>query len=165
MGIPSGQESVEELIRAILNGDVKVLYSAGEDLFNFATADQHARLKEALAGLELLVAEDYKLTETVRLAHVILPGASPYEREGTYTNDRGRVQRVRQAIPPPGTAKPDWEILSLIGEAIEAESFGFGKPSEIMDEIAGHVPSYNGINYENIGVLGAERAGHAAFTE
>lgn len=158
LGIPSGPERIEELIRAILSGDVKVLYAAGEDIFNFTTSEQRPRLKEALAGLSLLIAEDYKITETVRLAHVILPGASPYEKEGTFTNDRGRVQRVRQAIPPPGTAKPDWEILSLIGGAIEAGSFEYGAPSEIMHEIAGRVASYSGLNYEKIGMLGTDRA-------
>ncbi len=165
MGIPSGPESIEELIKAILNGGVKVLYAVGEDLFKFATAEQHPRLKEALAGLSLLIAEDYKITETVRLAHVILPGASPYEKEGTFTNDRGRVQRVRQTIPPPGTAKPDWEILSLVGGAIEPHSFECGAPSEIMLEIAGHVSAYSGINYENIGMLGTERTRQSAARE
>ncbi len=165
MGIPSGPERIEELIKAILNGDVKVLYAAGEDLFKFATTAERPRLKEALAGLSLLIAEDYKITETVRLAHVILPGASPYEKEGTFTNDRGRVQRVRQTIPPPGTAKPDWEILSLIGGAIEPHSFEYGAPSEIMLEIAGHVSTYSGINYENIGMLGTERTRQSAARE
>ncbi len=158
LGIPSGPERIEELIRAILSGDVKVLYAAGEDIFKFTTAEERPRLREALAGLQLLIAEDYKITETVRLAHVILPGASPYEKEGTFTNDRGRVQRARQTIPPPGTAKPDWEILSLIGGAIEAGSFEYGAPSEIMHEIAGRVLPYSGLNYENIGMLGTDRA-------
>ena len=158
LGIASGRERIEELIQSILSGAVKVLYAVGEDLFNIAPPEQHPRLKEALAGLSLLIAEDYRLTETVKLAHVILPGASPYEKEGTFTNDRGRVQRSRQAIPPPGTAKPDWEILSLIGSAMETASFQYNAPSEIMLDIAAHVPSYSGANYENIGVLGRDRA-------
>lgn len=102
--------------------------------------------------------EDYKLTETVRLAHLILPGASPYEKEGTFTNDRGRVQRVRRAIDPPGTAKPDWEILTLIGNTLQADSFPFGKPSEIMLQLAEELPAYSGMNYENLGMLGADRS-------
>ena len=98
------------------------------------------------------------LTETVRLAHVILPGASPYEKEGTYTNDRGRVQRIREAIPPPGTSKPDWEILSLVGTVIQAGRFEYDDPSKIMTEIAEKIPAFKGMNYENIGMLGADTA-------
>lgn len=157
MGFASGPDRIEELIQSVLSGAVKVLYVAGEDLFKFAPPSEHARLKEALAGLSLLIVQDYKLTETVRLAHVILPGASPYEKEGTYTNDRGRVQRVRQAIAPPGTAKPDCEILALIGSTLETDSFRSGDPSEIMLEIAERLPAYKGMNYENLGMLGSDR--------
>lgn len=162
MGIPSGPESIEELINAISDGRVKVLYAVGEDIFRFASEEQRPRLREALAGLTLLIAEDYRLTDTVKLAHVILPGASPYEKDGTFTNDRGRVQRVRCAIPPPGTAKPDWEIISLLGSTIEAGSFEFASPSGIMLELAAHVPSYGGINYENTGMLGTGKTGQSA---
>ncbi len=157
LGIAAGPERIEELIQSILDGGVGALYVAGDDLFKITAAERHPRLKEALAGLSLLVVQDYRLTETVKLAHVILPGASPYEREGTFTNDRGRVQRAGRAIPPPGTARPDWEILSLIGGAIEPAGFQYEAPSEIMLDIAAHVPSYGGINYENIGVLGRDR--------
>ncbi|MCK5709559.1 MAG: molybdopterin-dependent oxidoreductase, partial [Deltaproteobacteria bacterium] len=55
------------------------------------------------------------------MANAILPGASAYEKEGTFTNDRGRVQRVKQVIEPPGTAKPDWEILTLLGRRLQEQ--------------------------------------------
>jgi NADH-quinone oxidoreductase subunit G len=156
-GFAAGTDKIQELIQSIMNGGIKVLYVSGEDLFNFAPPEEHPRLRDALSGLTLLIAQDYKLTETVRLAHLILPGASPYEKEGTFTNDRGRVQRVRRAIDPPGTAKPDWEILTLVGGTIEKDSFPFSKPSEIMLELALELPAYNGMNYENVGMLGADR--------
>jgi len=158
IGIAYGSNSVAELIESLLAGKVKVLYVAGEDLFKLVPEDSYPRLRDALAGLDLLVVQDYKLTETVRLAHVILPGASPYEKEGTYTNDRGRVQRIREAIPPPGTSKPDWEILSLVGTVIQAGRFEYDDPSKIMTEIAEKIPAFKGMNYENIGMLGADTA-------
>jgi predicted molibdopterin-dependent oxidoreductase YjgC len=116
--------------------------------------EEKERLKEALSRLDLLVVQDYKLTETVRLAHVILPGVSAYEKEGTFTNDRGRVQRVKKTIDPPGTAKPDWEILTFLGSKLQAQSFNYNDPSEIMLDIARNVSAYKGINYDNIGTLG-----------
>ncbi len=159
LGYAYGSNNVGDLMELILGGSIKALYVAGEDLFNFVSPEDHPRLKEALAGLTLLVVQDFKVTETAKLAHVILPGASPYEKDGTFTNDRGRVQRIRRAIPPPGTAKPDWEILSLLGTVFRAGSFDYECPSEIMSEIAGNIPAYQGINYDNIGMLGVNTAG------
>lgn len=92
------------------------------------------------------------------MAHVILPGATPYEKDGTFTNDTGRVQRIREAIAPPGVAKPDWEIISFIGSLVNPEGFGYGHPSSVMEEISGAVPAYSRLNYENIGVLGGSTA-------
>ncbi|MEM7009270.1 MAG: molybdopterin-dependent oxidoreductase [Thermodesulfobacteriota bacterium] len=158
MGLPYGSGQVHELIEAIEQGWIKVLYVAGLDLFDAVVEDDKERLTRALSKLNLLVVQDYKLTETLRLAHVILPGVSSYEKDGTFTNDRGRVQRIRKAIDPPGTAKPDWEILSLVGQVLQRESFSYDDPSEIMVDIAKDFSSYQGINYDNIGRLGVTRA-------
>ena len=154
MGFPYGSNHVLEVIDSILDGKVKVLYVAGLDLFDHVLEKDRERLKEALLELSLLVVQDYKLTETVRLANAILPGASAYEKEGTFTNDRGRVQRVKQVIEPPGTAKPDWEILTLLGRRLQEQSFSYDDPSQIMLDIARNIPAYGGINYDNIGTLG-----------
>ena len=159
LGFPYGSNHVLEIIDSVLEGKVKVLYVAGLDLFDLVLEEDKEKLKEALSGLSLLVVQDYKLTETVRLTHAILPGVSAYEKEGTFTNDRGRVQRVRKAIEPPGTAKPDWEILTLIGEKLLEQSFSYDNPSQIMLDIARTIPAYEGINYDNIGALGVSTTG------
>lgn len=159
MGLEYGPEKVSALAESIINGNIKVLYVAGEDIFGFVPEEGHPRLREALAALDLLIVEDYKVTETAKMAHVILPGASPYEKDGTFTNDAGRVQRIREAIPPPGVAKPDWEIISYIGGLVNPGGFNdYGHPSFVMKEISAAVPAYAGLNYENIGVLGGNAA-------
>lgn len=158
MGYPSGNEKVRELIELIMGDSIKALYVAGDDLFNFVSEEEKPKLRQALSGLSLLAVQDYKITETAKLAHVILPGASAYEKEGTFTNDRGRVQRIRQAIAPTGTAKPDWEILTLLGATFQAETFSYGNSSEIMSDIADALPAYRGLNYSNIGMFGAATA-------
>ena len=159
MGFPYGSNHVLGVIDSILDGKVKVLYVAGLDLFDHVLKDDRESLKEALSELSLLVVQDYKLSDTARLANAILPGASAYEKEGTFTNDRGRVQRVKQVIEPPGTAKPDWEILTLLGRRLQEQSFLYDNPSQIMLDIARSVPTYEGINYDNIGMLGASTTG------
>ena len=157
LGYLYGSSEVSKLIGSIISGEVKALYTAGIDIFDHVTENDKPRLREALSGVSLLIAQDVKLTETLRLAHVILPGASAYEKEGTFTNDRGRVQILRQAITPPGIAKADWEIFSLVGREIREELFGYDHPEAVMDEISRMYPAYVGISYDSIGMLGAAR--------
>lgn len=159
LGYPYGSNRVLEVIDSILAGEVKALYAAGIDLFDFVLEEDKPRLREALTGLSLLIAMDTKLTETLKLAHVILPGASAFEKDGTFTNDRGRVQRVRKTISPPGTSKAEWEILTLVGREISEELFNYEYPAEIMLDIARDYPAYRDISYEIIGMLGMNRAG------
>ncbi|HEX3034528.1 MAG TPA: molybdopterin-dependent oxidoreductase [Thermodesulfobacteriota bacterium] len=156
MGLASDPSGVQALIDSIFKGKIKALYVVGEDLFRLVTEDKVAKFREALSKVPFLAVQDCKLTETVKLARVILPGASPYEKDGTFTNDEGRVQRVKKAIPPPGSAKPDWKILSLLGRNFQKEGFSYANTSQIMLEISEEIPAYKGMNYEKIGALGLQ---------
>jgi predicted molibdopterin-dependent oxidoreductase YjgC len=81
------------------------------------------------------------LTETAKLADVVLPAQSWAEREGTFTSGERRVQRYYPAIPAMGEARPDWQILAQLSERV-----GMGKPpfaaSLVFKEIAAAVPQY-----------------------
>ncbi len=156
--LPHGTNKLLEIIDSILEGKLSALYVAGLDLFEFIPKSDHPKLKECLLRLSLLVVQDFKLTETVRSANVILPGATAYEKEGTFTNDRGKVQRIRKVITAPGTAKPDWEILALVGSRFQKESFGFKNPPSILLEIAERFPAFEGFTYDRIEALGANTA-------
>ena len=72
--------------------------------------------EKGLQNLEFLVVQDIFMTETAALADVILPAACFAEKEGTFSNTERRVQRVRKAVEPPGTARADWEILTDSGQ-------------------------------------------------
>lgn len=157
--LSDNNEDMVGTIDAIVEGKIKAVYAIGEDLFNFIPDGTKTKLTEALAGLSLLIVQDFKLTGTAQLAHVILPGSTPYEKDGTFTNDNGRVQRINQVIPPPGNAKPDWAIIKLIGNIIRDGSFNYANPSEIMIEISENIPSYKGINYDKINSLGTNKSG------
>ena len=111
-------------------------------------------LSRALEKIGFLAVIDYRLTETARHAHVILPAASPYEKDGTFTNDAGRVQKTAKAIAPPGNARPGWEILCMIGERLDKALFSYGSASEVMDDISVNVPGYGGMSYDRIGAVG-----------
>jgi len=108
-----------------------------------------ARLEEALKKLDLLVVQDIFMTETARLADVILPAASFAEKDGTFTNTERRVQRVRKALNPPGNAMPDWEIIRELAARI-GHPWAYRSPEDIFDEMAALTPSYAGISYERL---------------
>jgi len=136
-----------EMMDGAFNGSVKSLFIMAENPMLSDPNLKHA--KEALENLELLVVQDIFMTETAKLAHVILPGASFIEKDGTFTNTERRVQRVRKAIEPITNSKADWNILCELIKAL-GSSADYSSPSEIMEEIRSLVPSYGGITYERL---------------
>jgi formate dehydrogenase alpha subunit len=137
-----------EMIESARNGDLKGMVVVGENPILSDPDTNH--VKEALQSLDLLVVQDIFLTETAKLAHVILPASSFAEKEGTFTNTDRRVQRVRKAIEPVGQSKPDWQIISELAKEIGSEGFDFASPKEIMREISSLTTSYAGITYERL---------------
>ena len=92
------------------------------------------RVRRVLEHLEWLVVVDILDSELTRLADVVLPGVSAFEKEGSFTNVDGRVQWVRRAIPPLAGALPDWQILQKLGEEGGGE-WHYKSPLEINAEI------------------------------
>lgn len=139
---------------SLLAGRINTLVVIETDLFEMVSGHEKYALSRALEKISFLAVIDYRLTETARYTHVILPAASPYEKNGTFTNDAGRVQRIRKAIPPPGNAKSACEILCMIGERLDNALFSYGSASEVMDDISLNIPGYGGISYDRIGTVG-----------
>jgi len=140
--------TITEIIEAAHQKKIKALYIMGE---NPALSDPDANhTREALAKLEFLVVQDVFLSETARLADVVLPGVTFAEKDGTFTNTERRVQRLRKAIEPVGDSKPDWWITCQIAQRMGTKGFDFKHPSQIMDEITSLTPSYGGISYERL---------------
>ncbi|MFC1485425.1 formate dehydrogenase subunit alpha, partial [Candidatus Latescibacterota bacterium] len=140
--------TVTEMIDVIDAQKIKAVYLVGENpILSEANA---CHVEEALKRLEFLVVQDIFLTETAKLADVILPAASFAEKDGTFTNTERGVQRVCRAIEPVGEAKPDWWITCRIAGSMGAGGFDFSGPEEVMEEIASLTPSYGGISYERL---------------
>ncbi|NOY83157.1 MAG: formate dehydrogenase subunit alpha [Kiritimatiellaeota bacterium] len=134
-------------------GTLKALYVMGEDLV--VSEPNQAKVVRHLRQLEFLVCQDLFLTETAKLAHMVLPGACWAEKDGTFTASERRVQRFRRAVLPPGEAKPDWEILCLVSEAL-GYPMHYADPSEIFSEMARLTPSYAGMSYARLGDEGLQ---------
>ena len=110
---------------------------------------------EALEKLDFLVVQEIFMSETAKLADVILPAASFAEKDGTFTNSERRVQRVRKAIDSPGECRPDWRIICDVAHACGYE-MSYPSPKEVWDEIAALTPSMNGIRYDRIEEVGIQ---------
>jgi formate dehydrogenase alpha subunit len=138
--LPSGAGySALEMMEQAREGKVKGMFIMGENpVENFP---QPSRVKEALASLDFLVVADMFLTETAKLATVVLPAASFAEKEGTFTNFEGRVQRLHQVIEPIGQSLPDSEILLGLAEAM-GSPLPYTSQQEVMEEIEEMVPFY-----------------------
>jgi formate dehydrogenase major subunit len=111
-----------------------------------------ARTVRAFSSLELCVVQDLFVNETAReFASAFLPAACSFEKDGTFMNSERRVQRVRRAVPPPGEALPDWQILCQVARAMDhEEGFDFESPEEIWEEIRQLWPAGAGIDYRRI---------------
>jgi predicted molibdopterin-dependent oxidoreductase YjgC len=80
---------------------------------------------------------------------VVLPGVSPAEKDGTFSNTERRVQRIRKAVDPVGNSKPDWQIICELSTQC-GYKMSYASPEEIMKEIAKLTPSYGGISYSRL---------------
>lgn len=139
--------SLGEMMNGAINGSIKSLFIMAE---NPMLSDPNLKhVQESLESLEFLVVQDIFMSETAKLAHVVLPGASFIEKDGTFTNTERRVQRVRKAIEPVGNSREDWKILCGLIRTLGHEA-DYASPSEIMEEIRALVPSYGGMTYERI---------------
>jgi len=144
--IPSSSGlSLMEIIEGARAGNVKALYVMGENVaFNIP---DHAYVKQALEALDLLVVQDVFLTETARQAHVVLPGLSWAEKEGSYTNLEGRMQHLNKVVG--GQGLEDWKILSEISRLLGVDMH-YADAKDILAEIAKVSPLHKGITYEDM---------------
>lgn len=140
--------TLTEMFQAAAERQVKALYVVGENPMLSEPSLRHAQ--EALESLEFLVVQDIFLSETARLAHVVLPAACFAEKEGTFTATDRRVLRVRKALEPPGSSKPDWEIVCELARHLGSKGFAYSSSQEILAEMAGLTPIYGGIFYERL---------------
>jgi len=117
-----------------------------------------AEVAEALGRVETVIFAGTNANATSDRAHWVLPAAAWVEREGTFTNFEGRVQRFRTAVEPPGAALPEWEILGRILGALGAPPPGT-RAEHWFRELAGTVAAYAGMTYRSIGDAGHMIAG------
>jgi formate dehydrogenase major subunit len=139
--------TLTEMMKAAMAGEVKAMFILGENPMVSDVDIQH--VEKSLEALDFLVVQDIFMSETARLADVVLPGVSFAEKDGTFTNTERKVKRVRKAIEPIGSSRQDWEILCDLSTRM-GYRMHYDDPSKILEEVAQVTPSYGGIYYDRI---------------
>jgi formate dehydrogenase major subunit len=142
---------IPNMLDAALDGSFRGIYIQGEDIAQSDPDTQH--VTAALAAMECVVVQDIFLNETAKYAHVLLPGSTFLEKDGTFTNAERRISPVRKVMPPVA-GKEDWEVTVMLAEAL-GYPMPYRHPSEIMDEIARLTPTFHGVSYEKLDRLGS----------
>ncbi len=140
------------MFEAMERGDLTALYVIGE---NPAQSEADVRrIRRLIDDLEFMVVQDISMTETAAMADVVFPAAVGWaESDGTVTSSERRVQRVRKALEPPGEAKDDLEILSLLAARMGI-NWGMPAAEEVWDELRALSPMHAGMSYERLDALG-----------
>lgn len=144
--VPVSEEAVGLPASAMLaeNSPIKGMLIAGAD-----PASESETYKAALEKLEFLVVQDLFLTETAKMADVVLPAKGVAERDGTFTNIERRVQAFDAAVDAPLLAWSDWLIITAIASQLGAE-WGYASADGVMAEITEEVPLYADMAFENL---------------
>jgi len=130
------------MVEGAEKGHIKALYLFGENPLR--ALPEPGRVKKALENLDFLVVQDILDGDIVRMADVVLAGAAFCEKSGTFTNLEGRIQAVAPVVPPPGHARPDWEILDMLWTKLGGDTFE--DIDHIQREIGRLVPMYADIS-------------------
>lgn len=141
IGLMSGRMTATQMLDAT-GESVRAMYVAGSFL-----PDQLQAREDALAKLDFLVVQELFETETTHHADVILPAASFAESDGTFTNNDGFVQRVRQTIPPVHQSKQDWMITAALSATLGLDFNFHMSAASVFREITERVPAYAGLRY------------------
>jgi NADH-quinone oxidoreductase subunit G len=144
------------LLAAARSGRVKCLWVFDHDVL--ASGWPAAEVAEALGKVETLIFTGTNANATSERAHWVLPAAAWVERDGTFTNFEGRVQRFRTAVEPLGQALPAWDLLGRVLAALGGAPAG-SRAEHWFRELARTVPAYAALTYQGLGDHGQLVAG------
>jgi NADH-quinone oxidoreductase subunit G len=138
------------LLHACAEGRIRFLYIFQQDL---TVGNDLQYIKEALSKVDCVVFQGSWDHPTAALADIKLPSAVYAEKEGTFTNIQGRVQRFHSAVSPLGESLPDLDILCRFGEEVGVSLVG-ASAAEVLSEIGHTVDAFAGMKWETIGSSG-----------
>src|SRR5262249_32925912 len=120
--VSGSDDGLADLLAACEAGQIKGLYLCGEDLFYLVDPQ---RLSRVLERMELLIVHSLKLAPMLAKATVVFPTTTFAEKDGTFTNHAGRVQRIRKALQLPEGWLTDGEVFTRILNHFESRQEPF----------------------------------------
>lgn len=144
---------IPEMFDAAINGDLKALWIIGEDVVQ--TDPNTQKVMKALDSLEVLVVSELFMTETAKMATVLLPASSFLEKEGTFTNGERRIQRVQRVVEPIEGTKPDGQIIVEMMRKMGYDQCDY-TADNMLKEISQIVPFFAGVKWNDLGDNGKQ---------
>ncbi|MCC7332894.1 MAG: formate dehydrogenase subunit alpha [Flavobacteriales bacterium] len=144
---------IPEMFDAAIDGKLKALWVIGEDVVQ--TDPNTQKVMKALKNLDLLVVSELFMTETAKLATVILPASSFLEKEGTFTNGERRIQRVQKVVEPLENTKPDGQIIVEMMRKMGYNQCDY-TAENMLKEISQIVPFFAGVKWDELGINGKQ---------
>lgn len=128
-----------EILERCRLGEIKALYLVGEN--PLATLPASFEVEAALKNVDVLICQDPFLTETAKLAHVVFPACTFAEKDGTVTNQEGKVQYLRPAFDTLGDSAVDWHIMAGLANGLD-RSMDYETTHDVQKEIMSLLPGY-----------------------
>jgi len=135
---------------AISTGKITHLVVLGENVI------KHGIPSEALQKLKLLAVIDVLPSDTTKLAHYVLPGAAHVEKRGSFTNGRGRVQKVYPAFMPRGSAREEWLTLNELIVAVDPKRSLYKSLEQVWGDMARSIPAFAGLSLSKVADNGVQ---------
>jgi NADH-quinone oxidoreductase subunit G len=155
LGLVKGDDDgLGELLSACESGEITALYICGDDLLDAVAPE---RLTAILAKIELLIVQDLKLRPQFARATIALPTTTFAEKDGTFTNHAGRVQRIRRALESPPGWIGDGEIFTTVLNLLSSRRDRF-ELGEVWAAMTRDGNAFAGLKLDEIGPRGAALA-------
>ena len=143
-------EIKKDLISEIDKQKIRIIYILDDGV----DRDFDEAWESILSKMDFVIVQTYRMTMIAQSANIILPGLAPFEREGTITNDRGRVQWLRPSLPINGESRADWEILMMVMKTMDKEAQIFTDLSQVIMEMCEKIPAYKDVSFFKLGDKG-----------
>lgn len=152
MGLPAPATAAQlaTMAQAIEQGAMRVLYAIDVDVDAVFGAEAVARWA---TQLDCLIVQNSNTVSGSSLAHILLPSAPYAERDGTFTNFQGRIQRLNATFVPRGASLPAWQIYTRLARGL-GHDWTYTSAEGVLQDIAAAIPPYAGLSYAKIGDLG-----------
>ncbi len=150
IGFEEDERKIKKVMDAALKGNLKALIIFGQDLVSFYP---DRNVEDMLHRLDLSVFIGSNHNVTSEHVQFVLPAATYAEKDGTFTNFEGSVQRIRQALVPLGESKPESEILMFLAKKFDLD-WSYQSQDDVFDGLSQSVKQFRGLSYEKIGKEG-----------